>query len=117
MNRRYQKGDNKNRLKDQATACAATRPVRRKLDKAVYEDALRRERGRSSISHWNKHQRFTGTSEMESSGLWQVVHFLRQVEFAQDEVEDALTWLAEYGWRGVQEWPEIERRVREVLGS
>jgi hypothetical protein len=38
-------------------------------------------------------------------------------EFAHGEAEDALTWLAEYGWRRVKEWPDIERRVRGVLGS
>jgi hypothetical protein len=37
-------------------------------------------------------------------------------EFAQGEAKDALTWLAEYGWRKVKEWPAIERRVREALG-
>jgi hypothetical protein len=38
-------------------------------------------------------------------------------EFAYGEAEDDLSWLADYGWRGTKDWPRIERRVREVLGS
>lgn len=117
MNRRYQKGDNNNSLKDRAIVRTATRPLRQELDEAGYGDAQRWKHGRRSISRWDKHQRFSATSEAESPDLWKFVHLLRQLELAQDKAEDALTWLAEYGWRGVQKWSEIERPMREVLGS